>query len=99
MSAALPADALAVAVPGQLSTRLGDDVVILGLRDSVYYGLSGSGARLWELLQSPRRLTELVETLVAEYEVDRGVAAQDVNQLLTDLQARGLVAITTADRP
>jgi hypothetical protein len=38
----LPSDAVAVVSADQLSTRLGDEVVILGLRDSVYYGLSES---------------------------------------------------------
>ena len=94
----LPLDAAAVATTGQLSTRLGDEVVILGLRDSVYYGLSDVGARIWDLIQSPRTLSGIVEVLVAEYDVGPEEAADGLVQLLRELESRGLVAITLPDR-
>ena len=93
MGAPIPLEASAVASTGQLSTRLGEEIVILGLRDSVYYGLSDVGARVWDLLQTRRTIAELVSIVVAEYEVSADRAAQDVSALLGDLQARGLVAI------
>lgn len=84
--------------PDHLSTRLGDDVVILGLRDSVYYGLDGVGARIWELLQTPRTRDELVSAIVSEYDVSAETAAADLDTLLAHLHARGLVAIAPAHR-
>ena len=98
MSVTIPLDAAAVVTTAQLSTRLGDEVVILGLRNSEYYGLSDVGVRIWELLQTPQTLSVIVDTVVAEYDVDRERAAADLTTLLEDLQARGLVAITPPDR-
>lgn len=98
MSASLPLDAAAVATPDQLSTRLGEEVVILGLRDSAYYGLAEVGARIWDLLQTPRTLADIVDILVAEYEVNAERAADDLRMLIGQLQSRGLVAITLPDR-
>ena len=98
MSVTIPLDAAAVVTTAQLSTRLGDEVVILGLRNSEYYGLSDVGVRIWELLQTPQTLSVIVDTVVAEYDVDRERAAADLITLLEDLQARGLVAITRPDR-
>jgi Coenzyme PQQ synthesis protein D (PqqD) len=92
-----PGNASAVATANQLSTTLGDEVVILGLRDSVYYGLSKVGVRIWELLQKPRTLDDIAAVLVAEYDVTLDQARADLQDLLGDLQARGLVAITPAD--
>ena len=83
----------------QLSTEIGDEVVILGLKDSVYYGLSRVGTRIWQLLQTRRTVDEIVDALVAEYDVTRQDAADDLQRLLIDLQARGLVAISPPDRP
>ena len=37
-----------------LSDVQGDEVVLLNLRDGVYYGLDGVGARVWTLVQEPR---------------------------------------------
>jgi hypothetical protein len=92
-------DASVVATGDQLSTDFGNEVVILGLRDSVYYGLEEAGARVWQLLQVRRTIAEIVDVLVAEYDVPRDRADADVRALVADLQTRGLVAITPADRP
>ena len=84
-------DAVVVAAPEQLSTTLGDDVVILGLRDTVYYGLSGTGTRIWQLLQTTRRVNDIATSMVEEYDVTYEQALADLQALLTDLEARGLV--------
>ena len=94
MPGRVPLDASVVATERQLSTTLADEVIILGLDDSMYYGLSGTGARIWELVQAPRTVEEIVTTITAEFEVDRQRAEADLDALLADLQARGLVAIT-----
>jgi hypothetical protein len=79
--------------PAQLSTTLGDDVVILGLRDTVYYGLSATGTRIWQLLQAGSSVGHIVTSIVAEYDVTRERAAADLQALLADLEASGLVTI------
>lgn len=93
----LPPDALAVVTDDQLSTRLADEIVILGLRDSVYYGLSDVGARIWDLVQTKRTLGEIVSVLIDEYDVSRDEAAAGLDRLIRELEARGLVAITRPD--
>jgi hypothetical protein len=95
---ALPANAAVVVTADQLSTRLGAEIVILGLRDSVYYGLSDVGARIWDLIQTPRTVDEILSALVAEYEVAAADAAAGLDRLLRELETRGLVAITLPDR-
>jgi hypothetical protein len=90
----VPLDASVVATERQLSTTLADEVIILGLDDSMYYGLSGTGARIWELLQAPRTLEEIVSTILGEFDVDRDRVEADLDVLLADLQSRGLIAIT-----
>jgi coenzyme PQQ synthesis protein D (PqqD) len=93
----LPPDAVAVVSDDQLSTRLADEIVILGLRDSVYYGLSDVGARIWDLIQTRRTLGEIVGVLIEEYDVSREEAAAGLDRLLKELETRGLVAITLPD--
>jgi hypothetical protein len=95
---ALPATAAVVVTADQLSTRLGEEIVILGLRDSVYYGLADVGARIWDLIQTPQTVEEILNTLVGEYEVTAADAAVGLERLLRDLETRGLVAITVPDR-
>ena len=90
----VPLDASVVATQRQLSTTLGEEVIILGLDDSMYYGLTGTGARIWELVQTARTIDDILTTITAEFDVDRQRAQADLDALLADLQLRGLVAIT-----
>jgi hypothetical protein len=83
-----------VASDRQLSTTLAGEVIILGLDDSMYYGLNGAGARIWELLQSPRTVADIVSTITAEFDADRERVAADLEALLADLLSKGLIAIT-----
>ena len=96
----LPPDSVVVASDRQLSTTLADETIILGLDDSMYYGLSGAGARIWELLQTPRTIAVIVDTITAEFDAARERVTSDLEVLLVDLESRGLIAITRspADR-
>ena len=75
----------------QVSTALGDETVILGMRDGVYYGLDAVGARVWALLATPRRVSELVGTITREFDVAPHECERDVLALLDDLSARELI--------
>lgn len=79
-----------VAADEQVSTSVGDEIVILGMRDGVYYGLDAVGARLWSLLKEARLVSDLVEIVAAEFDVDAVRCERDVLALLEDLTARGL---------
>lgn len=79
-----------------LTTEFGSEVVILNLRDGVYYGLEHVGARLWSLLRTPCTVASLRDAIVLEYDVDADDCADDVRQLIRELASRHLVTIQTA---
>jgi Coenzyme PQQ synthesis protein D (PqqD) len=76
-----------------LVSDFGDELVLLNLRDGVYYGLDGPGARVWMLLKRPITLKAIQDALIAEYDVEAARCAKDVKSLLTDLVARGLAEV------
>ncbi|MFI5232331.1 MAG: PqqD family protein [Gemmatimonadales bacterium] len=82
-----------VASRDQLSTKLSGEAVILGLKDSVYYGLDGPGVRIWELVQEPAALGDVAETVSREFDVERDAALRDLVELASDLLNRGLLEI------
>ena len=75
----------------QVHTSLGDEAVILGLGDGVYYGLDAVGARVWSLLASPRRVSEIVDAVTEEFDVGRERCERDVLALLGELAERRLI--------
>ena len=82
-----------VASQQQLSAKLSGEAVILGLRDNVYYGLDGAGARLWDLAQQQSALGEIAAAISREYDVSADTALRDVLALATDLLERGLLDV------
>ena len=79
------------AAPNQVSSRVGDEVAVLGLDKAVYYGLNPVGARIWELIQKPVRLDQVAALVFAEYDVDRETARRDLMELVEQLLAEGLI--------
>ena len=88
-----------VASRNQLSTQLSGEAVILGLRDSVYYGLDGAGARIWLLVQEPAEIGQIASTIAGEFAVERGVALRDLLNLADELVSRGLLDIVPPTTP
>jgi hypothetical protein len=86
-------DTRVVASRNQLSAQLSGEAVILGLRDSVYYGLAGAGARIWELVQQPAMIGDVAATVSREFDVDEPRAMRDLAALIGDLLARGLLEV------
>ncbi len=81
----------------QVSAELSDEAVILGMRDGVYYGVEAVGARIWSLVQQPVCLSAVVETLVAEFDVESPECSADVLAFVRSLLAKGLVERVAAE--
>ena len=73
-----------------------DEVVMLQPATSQYYGLEGTGARIWALLDEPRSIGDMVANLVAQYEVDEATCLAEVVSFVTELAESGLVDATPA---
>jgi hypothetical protein len=82
-----------VASTDQLTAMLGDEAVILGTRDDVYYGLDRVGARIWDLVQEPRLLDDVADVIAAEFAVERERALADLLALAGELVDRGLLDV------
>jgi hypothetical protein len=77
----------------QVASNLDGDVVLLNCDTCVYYGLEGVGARVWSLVQEPRRVAEILDVLVREYEVEPQRCEQDLLLLLDQALKAGLIEI------
>lgn len=93
----IPESATVVAAADLLASAFDQELVILNLRDGVYYGLEDVGVRLWNLLQRPVTVAAIRDALVAEYDVEPDRCARDVRALLQELAARGLIEVRESD--
>jgi hypothetical protein len=93
MDESLRTSSIVVVAKEQVSCPLGEESAILNLKNSVYYGLDPIGARVWTLLQQPRSVGELRDTLLSEYEVEAGRCEQDLLSLLETMRSEGLIEV------
>jgi hypothetical protein len=80
-------------VPPQVMSRMvGDETILLDLASGLYFGLDGVGQRIWRAVADGKKLSETVDIIVAEYDVDQDQATADVLQFASTLLERGLLA-------
>ena len=77
--------------PDALARELNGEVLILDLRSSHYFGLTGPGARIWQLVEAGEDMRGIVAALSREYEADPAIIEEDVVRLLGELTERGLL--------
>lgn len=74
-----------------LMRRVGDEHVLLNLDTETYYGLNPVGSRLIELAEGGATLEQIIDLLLAEFEVERAQLEADVRRLAAELMATGLI--------
>jgi len=86
-------NAILIASQDLVSANLEEEAVILNLKDGVYYGLNPVGARIWQLLQGPRMVKEILDIILSEYEVEARRGEHDLMELLQELLSKGLIEV------
>jgi hypothetical protein len=85
-------DAIKISRAGNCSAMMVDDeLVMMSIELGQYFALNQAGARVWELLETPRTLADLCTAMEAEYDVKREVCHREVAALLEELKGKGLV--------
>ena len=73
--------------------ELGGEMVLLNLRNGVYYGLNETGMQMWTLLAELKDPRRVVEALEQEYAASRAQLEQDLHALLATLREKGLIEV------
>ena len=76
-----------------ISTKMDDDTVMMSIEQGKYFGLDAVGSRIWDLLESPTKVHDLVTTLVAEFEVTPDTCKKDVITFLDTLHQKEMLEI------
>ena len=74
-----------------LARQAADTLVLLNPANGEYYTLDDVGARIWELCDGTRSISEIAVTLCKEYNASPEAVEADALELLTDLSSERLV--------
>jgi hypothetical protein len=80
--------------PQALYQDLDAEIFIVDVVKRRYFALDELGSRVWSLLAQDGDITHAIESIVAEYAVDRQTVETDVAHLISRLRAEGLLVST-----
>jgi hypothetical protein len=89
-------DSIITVAKEQVSCDLAGETAILDLKSGQYYGLNPVGARIWELLQESRSVTDVLTSILDEYDVEAESCERDLLALLEELHGKGLLDVKDA---
>lgn len=76
------------------STKIDGEIVLLDLEDGIYYGINPTGSKIWEGLDSPTPISELIEDAKDELGLDREKCSEYVTDFLSELREKGLISLS-----
>src|SRR6059058_4115049 len=74
-----------------VARRMDDQYVLVQLQTNRIYQLNRTGARLWELLEAGHDLQQAQEQMLLEFDVDEERVRSEINTLMGELVAKGLL--------
>jgi hypothetical protein len=90
----IPGTAVVAAVKGHVFCELDGEAVILHLQNGIYYGLNSVGNTVWNYLQQPRTVGQVLSHLLDSFEVDAARCQAGLQELLASLLRAGLIEVT-----
>jgi hypothetical protein len=79
-----------------LAADVAEETVLLDPGDWTYVFLNETAARIWEALDEPRSVGEVVEVLERTYDVDRATCDREVSEFVGEMSARGVLLVEPA---
>ena len=76
---------------GWLAANVGEELVMMSAESGAYLGLNDVGAKVWEIIDQPKALSDICEGLAREFETTPQACQPEVEAFLTELEARGAV--------
>jgi hypothetical protein len=77
--------------PDVVFRELDGEAVLLDFNTGRYFGLNAVGTRVWTLIAGGTSVRDAVRALAAEFDAPADEIARDVDALVADLVARGLL--------
>jgi hypothetical protein len=81
-----------------IEAEVDGELIGLEVEQGTCFGFNATATRIWSLIETPRRFSELRDSLLAEYDVDSETCEAELHGVLRELEKDGLVELEPADR-
>lgn len=76
-----------------MEAELDDEIVGLDLEQGTCFGFNATATTVWKQLEQPATRSQLLETLLREYDVEAPACEAELDLLLADLTERGMIEV------
>jgi hypothetical protein len=76
-----------------LTAKVGDELVMMNAANGQHIGLTETGARIWELIETPQSFAALCGVLAEEFDAPEDLIAGDAGAFLRRLAEKGAVEL------
>ncbi len=74
-----------------MQAELDNELVMMSVERGSYYGLDPVGSKIWELLEEPMTVRELIDKLLEIYEVDPATCEKETLEFLASMEKEQLL--------
>ena len=74
-----------------MEAPVADEILALDRNGTRCFGFNASASAIWRYLETPLTLSEIVERVTEDFDIDVGEAENDVRALLEELTKKGLI--------
>ncbi|WP_246943845.1 lasso peptide biosynthesis PqqD family chaperone [Bacillus pinisoli] len=78
---------------GNIVSDMGGEKVMLSIENGKYYNLGEIGGAIWDLINTPKSISELIDKLVGQYDVEEEECKEQILPFLEHLKTENLIKI------
>lgn len=74
-----------------IQSKIGDEVVMLDIDSGFYFGLNSVGSEIWSHLSEPITIEDLLNKLMARFDIDKETCQKDTLEFMTQLLEKNII--------
>jgi hypothetical protein len=76
-----------------IAAEADQDLIMVSIATGFYYGISDVARDIWDAIEHPKRISDLVDDLTASYHIDPASCEDQTLSFLEDLLHEGLLQV------
>ena len=85
--------------PDVIAAEADQDLVMVSIENGAYYGVSDVAREIWEAIERPIKISDLIDDLTATYNVDRSSCEEQTLSFLESLLSEHLLQVRDESSP
>jgi len=76
-----------------ISAEADQDIVMVSIANGYYYAVSDIAREIWDTIDRPKKISDLIDDLTRNYNVDGHLCEEETLSFLEDLRTEGLLQV------